>query len=100
MDCSIRCLRSSQASCSAYHYDEDSSTCQLGSRVSLSKATSNPGDGSVKVVNANSDDAWHMVIGGTDGPDNLFTVELFNWQTGVGCYIGEYAKHSNMFSFI
>ena len=91
MDCSIRCLRSSQTSCSAYHFDEKSRSCQLGSKVQLSKA--NPEDGGVIVVNTNADDAWHMLIGGWDGGSELNSVELFNWQTGAGCYLGEFKYH-------
>ena len=57
--------------------------------MSLSEATTNPGNGSVTSVHINADDVWHMVIGGYDGSGSLSSVELFNWQTGVGCYTGK-----------
>ena len=77
------------ALCSAFHFDEDSKSCQLGSKVSLSEATTNPGNGSVTSVHINTEDVWHMVIGGWDGSGNVASVELFNWQTGVGCNTGK-----------
>ena len=55
------------------------------------EATTNPGNASVTRVHINADDVWHMIIGGNDQSSDLASVELFNWQTGVGCYTGENA---------
>ena len=90
-ECSLRCQTSPRESCSAFHFDEDSKSCQLGSKALLSQATTNPGDGSVTSVYTNDEDAWHLIVGGVNATQSLRDVELFNWQTGVSCYLGDYA---------
>jgi len=34
-----------------------------------------------------SDSPWHLTIGGYDGSAVLNSAELYNWKTGVQCFI-------------
>jgi hypothetical protein len=65
-DCSVQCSRSG-TSFSAFYFDASSGTCQLGSKVSLKEATSNPANSTVMEVGISVDDPWHMIATGFDG---------------------------------
>ena len=84
----MQCARSVTKSCSAFHYDPDKRICQLGSKVPLIEATSDPGDGSVISVSINPVDPWQLIVAGYN-IIRLHQTELFNWQTGQICSFGD-----------
>ena len=90
LSCSVQCARSTR-SCSAFYFNPTTKICQLGSKVALAEASSDPGDGSVISVNINPVDPWQLIVGGYAG-GWLSLTELFNWQTGQICSFGEFIR--------